>query len=81
VIQISRFQATEFPQLLLVSKVRTVCHCNLSVLQDTVNCLVGGEESSPRRQCPFSQRDCRLGKKVIKHGVAFALRNVSNFCG
>src|SRR6266478_8906243 len=42
VIQISRFKHLDSTQLLLGFRVRTVCHCHLSVLPIHGHCRVGG---------------------------------------
>jgi hypothetical protein len=81
VIQISRFKHQNSAQLLLRFSVRTVCHCNLSVLPIHGHCRVDRLKSFAACLMPVFPQLVAVGKTLIKHGVAFALRHVFELSG
>src|SRR6202167_221183 len=81
VIQISRFQHLNSTQLLLRFGVRTVCHCNLSVLPTHGHRRVGGLQTLLRDQISTLPQFVVVAKTSVQRGVAFALQHVFELAG
>src|SRR5271165_5892028 len=81
VIQISRFQHLNSTQLLLGFRVRTVCHCNLSVLPTHGHRRVGGLKRFLSDQMSVLPQFVVVAKTLVQHGVALALRHVFELSG
>src|SRR5271165_6061623 len=76
VIQISRFKHLNSTQLLLRFRVRTVRHCNLSVLPRHGHRRVGGLKRFLSDQMSVLPQFVVVAKTLVQHGVALALRHV-----
>jgi hypothetical protein len=81
VIQISRFKHLNSTQLLLRFRVRTVCHCNLSVLPTHSHRRVGRLKWFLSDQMPVLPQFVVVAKTLVQHGVALALRHVFELSG
>src|SRR6202050_2660518 len=81
VIQISRFQHLNSTQLLLRFRVRTVYHCNLSVLPNHGHRGVGGLKRFLRDQMSVLAQFVVVAKTLVQHCVAVALRHVFELVG
>src|SRR5260370_6652100 len=75
VIQISRFKHLNSTQLLLRFRVRTVCHCNLSVLPIHGHRRVGGLKRFLGDQMSVLPQFVVVAKTLVQRGVALALRH------
>jgi hypothetical protein len=80
-IQISRFQHLNSTQLLLGFRVRTVGHCNLSVFQRHGHRRVGGLKGFLGEQMSVLAQFVVVGKTLVEHGVALAIRHVFELAG
>src|SRR5271155_6201537 len=81
VIQIARFQHLNSTQLLFRLRVRTVCHCNLSVLPRHGHRRVGGLKRCLSDKMSVLPQLVVVAKTLVKHGVALALRHVFELAG
>src|SRR6202050_1022561 len=81
VIQIARFQHLNSTQLLLRFRVRTVCHCNLSVLPTHGHRRVGGLKRFLSDQMSVLPQFVVVAKTLVQHGVALALRHIFKLAG
>src|SRR5579863_1666780 len=81
VIQISRFKHVNSTQLLLRFRVRTVRHCNLSVLPTHGHRSVGGLKRFLGDQMSVLPQFVVIAETLIEHGVALALRHVFELAG
>src|SRR5271163_4106533 len=81
VIQISRFQHLNSTQLLLRFRVRTVCHCNVSVLPTHGHRRIGGLQWFLSDQMSVLAQIVVVAKTFVQHGVALALRHVFELPG
>jgi len=81
VIQISRFKHLNSTQLLLRFRVRTVCHCNLSVLPTHGHRPIGGLKRFLSDQMFALPQFVVVAKTLVQHGVALALRHVFELAG
>src|SRR4029077_6757389 len=68
-------------QLLLRFRVRTVCHCNLSLLPTHGHRRVGGLKRFLSNQMSVLPHFCVVAKTLVQQGVALALRPVFDLAG
>src|SRR5208337_254548 len=80
-IQISRFQHLNSTQLLLRFCVRTVCHCNLSVLPTHGHRRVGGLKRFLSDQVSVLPQFVVVAETRVQHSVTLALRHVFELAG
>src|SRR5215469_13725263 len=81
VIQISRFKHPKSTQLLLRFRVRTVGHCNLSVLPIHGHRRVGGLKWFLSDQMSVLPQFVVVAEALVQHVVALALRHVFELAG